>query len=68
MIRHLLYEEKYSIEGARRRLSAGRPLGAGGPDARSGACPPAEALERLRETAHDLNRLARTPIGRLFFL
>jgi DNA-binding transcriptional MerR regulator len=60
MIRHLLYEEKYSIEGARKRVR-----GLSSPDV-GGA--PGVSSERLRELAQELGRLARTPISRLFHL
>jgi DNA-binding transcriptional MerR regulator len=59
-VRHLLYVEKYSIEGARRRL--GTKDGAGG-----SALDP-EKVAQLREMAEGLGRVARTPIARLFHL
>jgi DNA-binding transcriptional MerR regulator len=57
-IRRLLYEEKYSIAGALRRIRKR----AGGPDAAGSAPVGAE----LRRQAQELLRLARTPVARLF--
>lgn len=59
-VRHLLYEEKYSIEGARRRLKAVA--------ARSGLGGDPEKLARLQALTEALGKLARTPITRLFHL
>jgi DNA-binding transcriptional MerR regulator len=55
LVRHLLYEQKYSIEGARRYLRGRKP-------------PSAAQATRARELAAELARLARTPIARLFHL
>lgn len=53
-IRQLLYVEKYSISGARRRLRGARTR--------------QESESRLRELAGEIERLARQPITRLFKL
>jgi DNA-binding transcriptional MerR regulator len=79
MIKHLLYEEKYSISGARKRISALRKVGglksfreeaaeaqASAENVRPGLR--VEKIEKLRELTLELKKLARTPISRLFHL
>ena len=68
MIKHLLYDEKYSIDGARKRLSSLRKTG-GLKALKQDAThqPPKETVARLREMALELQRLARTPVSRLFY-
>jgi DNA-binding transcriptional MerR regulator len=53
-IRRLLYEEKYSIEGARKRIAR--------PGLRT------EKMQVLRELTRELEELAQTPISKLFHL
>ena len=72
MIKHLLYKERYSIEGARNRirelrregeLSSFKKGAARGGDA-SG--PSREKLVELRKKAQELHDLARAPLRDLF--
>ena len=63
LIKHLLYEEKYSIEGARKRV---RKLRSG--EAPQGAALSSKDAQELCERAREIIQLARTPISRLFFL
>ena len=67
MIRDLLYVEKYSIEGARKRI---RSLRGKESTEEAGVRPGlrVDKVERLRELTQELGRLARTPISRLFHL
>lgn len=60
-LRHLLYEERYSIEGARRHLK-GIAVSQSKPHL------DAKKLVRLHELTQELSLLARTPIARLFHL
>jgi DNA-binding transcriptional MerR regulator len=81
MIKHLLYEERYSIEGARKRV---RELRKGGelkvlkeevlrsPEDKMPAltATPEPSIERrmeLQSLAHEIRVLVRTPISKLFF-
>jgi DNA-binding transcriptional MerR regulator len=57
-IRKLLYEERYSIAGARKRLGKWGGLGPSGKRS--------DNLARLAELGNELQQLARTPISRLF--
>lgn len=65
VIRKLLYEEKYSIAGARKRLGKWGKLGNGQKGEKDGASR-AENLARLTELGNELEQLTRTPISRLF--
>jgi DNA-binding transcriptional MerR regulator len=81
MIKHLLYDDKYSIQGARKRISSLRKDGtlksfreekAEGHDrVEEGAVTPGlrvEKIEKLRELSRELKALANLPISRLFHL
>jgi DNA-binding transcriptional MerR regulator len=56
VIKKLLYEEKYSIAGARKYLGKRGKLG------------PPEHSARIKQLCQELERLARLPIARLFHL
>lgn len=70
LIKHLLYKEKYSIEGARRRI---RELRKGGElknskkevSTRASAIDP-EILKEMKTAAQDLKSLIRMPLSKLF--
>jgi|GEM_PF-675604 len=70
LIKHLLYKEKYSIEGARRRI---RELRKDGElknskkevSARAPSMDP-EILKEIKMAAQDLKNLVRTPFSQLF--
>jgi DNA-binding transcriptional MerR regulator len=67
LIKHLLYEEKYSIEGARKRVKGMRTRGVETetePQVTPGLR--TDKLDQLREMTRELKKLAQTPISRLF--
>lgn len=74
LIKHLLYKERYSIEGARKRLRElkregqlrgfKRDVVQGGED----QVERRHRMERIREAARELQTLARVPIQDLFKL
>ncbi|MGZ3687046.1 MAG: MerR family transcriptional regulator [Bdellovibrionota bacterium] len=74
MIKHLLYDERYSIEGARKRLKELRREGElktfkeETVAAHTGASVPSETIAELKEVAKELRTLARTPMSELFRL
>jgi DNA-binding transcriptional MerR regulator len=68
-IQRLLYVEKYSIEGARKKLGLLRKEGALKAFKQESGIRPGlktEKVDQLRKLTEELSELARTPISRLF--
>jgi DNA-binding transcriptional MerR regulator len=71
VIKHLLYQERYSIEGARKRIRELRSSGADENKDREQSAKPAVMAPlnpAARGLAKDLKKLSQTPINKLFSL
>ena len=72
MIKHLLYGERYSIEGAKKRIKELRKDGELKTFKQEKVAPPQapgldpEKLKELRELARELKTLSQTPISKFF--
>ncbi len=72
MIKHLLYAERYSIEGARKRLKELRKAGELKAAVQEKTLPPAdekaraEKAKKLKALSRELQDLIRTPIREIF--
>ena len=75
MIKRLLHDEKYSIMGARKRISTLRKEGSLKSFKQDTAAPPqleieprTEKIQKLQVLLQELGQLARTPLSALFHL